>query len=55
MDSSIKKLLKQNYEKGVSLLEALFATALVGIGFVAVFQIVNYSTSSVNVVEVVFG
>ena len=49
MDSSIKKLLKQNYEKGVSLLEALFATALVGIGFVAVFQIVNYSTSSVNV------
>ena len=49
MDSSIKKLLKHNYEKGVSLLEALFATALVGIGFVAVFQIVNYSTSSVNV------
>ena len=49
MGSSVNNILKKNYEKGVSLLEALVATAIVGIGFIAVFQIVNYSTSSVNV------
>ena len=42
MDRTIKNILKKNYEKGISLLEALVATAIVGIGFVAVFQIVNY-------------
>lgn len=49
MDRTIKNMLKRNYEKGVSLLEALVATAIVGIGFIAVFQIVNYTTSSINV------
>ena len=49
MGNSIKNILNKQYEKGVGLLEALVATAIVGIGFVAVFQIVNYSTSSVNV------
>ena len=49
MGNTVKNILKKNYEKGVSLLEALISTAIVGIGFIAVFQIVNYSTSSVNV------
>ena len=30
-------------EKGLTLLEALVSTAIVGIGFVAVFQMVQYS------------
>ena len=30
-------------EKGLTLLEALVATAIVGIGFIAVFQMFNYS------------
>ena len=29
-------------EKGMTLLEALVSTAIIGIGFVAVFQMVNY-------------
>ena len=33
---------------GLSLIEALVATAIVGIGFVAVFQMVNYSAVSIN-------
>ena len=49
MDRTIKNILKKEYEKGLSLLEALISTAIVGIGFVAVFQIVNYTTSSINV------
>mgnify|MGYP000681047701 CR=1 FL=1 len=34
---------------GLSILEALMATAVVGIGFVAVFQMVNYSVQSIDV------
>ena len=49
MGNTVKNILKKNNEKGVSLLEALISTAIVGIGFIAAFQIVNYSTSSVNV------
>ena len=49
MDRTVKNILKRNYEKGLSLLEALISTAIVGIGFVAVFQIVNYTTSSINI------
>ena len=45
----MKKNLKKNFEKGVSLLEALVSTAIVGIGFLAVFQLVNYSVGSINV------
>ena len=36
-------------EKGLTLLEALISTAIVGIGFVAVFQMVNYSVQSIDV------
>ena len=35
-------------EKGVTLLEALVATAIIGIGFVAIFQMVNYSVRSID-------
>jgi len=34
---------------GLSILEAMMATAVVGIGFVAVFQMVNYSIQSIDV------
>ena len=36
-------------EKGMTLLEALVSTAIIGIGFVAVFQMVNYSVQSIGV------
>ena len=35
-------------EKGLTLIEALISTAIVGIGFIAVFQMVNYSVQSIN-------
>ena len=39
-----------NYkEKGVTLLESIIATAIVAIGFIAVFQMVNYSVHSIGV------
>ena len=41
-----KKSLK---ELGLTLIEALVSTALVGIGFVAIFQMVNYSVQSIDV------
>lgn len=36
-------------EKGITLLEALVATAIVGIGFIAVFQMVNFSLRSMDI------
>ena len=36
-------------EKGITLLEAMISTAIVGIGFIAVFQMVNYSVRSIGV------
>ena len=36
-------------EKGITLLEAMISTAIVGIGFIAVFQMVNYSIHSINI------
>ena len=36
-------------EKGMTLLEALVSTAIVGIGFIAIFQMVNYSIRSIDV------
>ena len=36
-------------EKGMTLLEALVSTAIIGIGFVAVFQMVQYSVRSIDV------
>ena len=36
-------------ERGLTLLEALVSTAIVGIGFVAVFQMVQYAVQSIDV------
>ena len=36
-------------EKGVTILEGLVATAIVGIGFVAIFNMVTYSVQSIDV------
>mgnify|MGYP001447238870 FL=1 len=36
-------------EKGMTLLEALVSTAIIGIGFVAIFQMVQYSVRSIDV------
>ncbi len=41
--------MKKLSEKGVSIIEALVATAIIGIGFVAVFQMVQYSVRSIDV------
>ncbi len=43
------KSLKRFSEKGITLIEALISTAIVGIGFIAVFQLVNFSVNSINV------
>ena len=40
---------KRKSEKGMTLLEALVSTAIIGIGFVAIFQMVNYSVQSIDV------
>ena len=40
--------LKNNGILGLSILEALMATVIVGVGFIAVFQMVNYSVESVD-------
>ena len=40
---------KMKNEKGMTLLEALVSTAIIGIGFIAVFQMVNYSVRSIGV------
>ena len=40
---------KKSKEKGLTLIEALISTAIVGIGFIAVFQMINYSVQSVSV------
>ena len=36
-------------EKGLTLLESIIATAIVAIGFLAVFQMVNYSVHSIGI------
>ena len=41
--------MKRISEKGVSIIEAMVATAIIGIGFVAVFQMVQYSVRSIDV------
>ena len=45
MDNAIK-LIKQ---RGTTLIEALVATAIIGIGFIAIFQMVTYSVNSIDV------
>ena len=41
--------MKKFSEKGLSLIEALVSTAIIGIGFVAIFQMVQYSVRSIDV------
>ena len=48
-NGKVDKKLKKICEKGVSLIEALVATVIVGIGFIAVFQMVQYSVRSIDV------
>ncbi len=50
MRGSLKKMTVKNnfYIKGISLLEAIVSTAIIGIGFVAILQMTNYSVSSIN-------
>ena len=45
----VAKKIKRISEKGVTLIEGLVSTAIIGIGFVAVFQMVNYSVQSIDV------
>ena len=40
---------KYREQKGMSILEALVASVIVGIGFIAIFQMVSYSVQSVDV------
>ena len=44
-----KKFGFKKSEKGMTLLEALVSTAIVGIGFIAIFQMVNYSVRSIGI------
>jgi|TARA_B100000929_G_scaffold15579_1_gene12456 Tfp pilus assembly protein PilV len=41
--------MKKTSEKGISILEALVSTAIIGIGFVAIFQMVQYSVRSIDI------
>ena len=45
MDNAIKLI----NQKGTTLIEALVATAIIGIGFIAIFQMVTYSVRSIDV------
>ena len=41
---------KQNrFDKGITILEALVSTAIIAIGFIAIFQMVQYSIRSIAV------
>ena len=45
----VAKKIKRISEKGVTLIEGLVSTAIIGIGFVAVFQMTQYSVRSIDV------
>lgn len=53
MGASVVKMIrflnKFKNKKGLTLLEALMSTAIVGIGFIAVFNMVNFSVRSIDV------
>ncbi len=52
MDVAINKMIKfsnkRKKQSGVTLLEALISTAIIGIGFVAIFQMVSFSVQSID-------
>ena len=49
MVTGLDKIKKKANEKGITILEALVSTAIIGIGFIAVFQMVQYSIRSIDV------
>ena len=49
MGRRLGNAMKNKFSKGISLVEALVSTAIVAIGFLAVFQLVNYSVNSIGV------
>ena len=49
MVTGLDKIKKRANEKGITILEALVSTAIIGIGFIAVFQMVQYSIRSIDV------
>ena len=49
MIGKVAKKIKRISEKGITLIEGLVSTAIIGIGFVAVFQMVQYSVRSIDV------
>ncbi len=49
MVNGLDNIKKKANEKGISILEALVSTAIIGIGFIAVFQMVQYSIRSIDV------
>ena len=40
---------KRKFERGITLIEALVSTAIIAIGFIAIFQMVQYSIRSIDV------
>ena len=49
MLGEVDRKIKRLTEKSITLIEGLVATAIIGIGFVAVFQMVQYSVRSIDV------
>ncbi len=52
MDFTINKMIKfsnkRKRQSGITILESLISTAIIGIGFVAIFQMVNFSVQSID-------
>ena len=49
LGNTMTNIVKYKLQKGISLVEALVSTTIVAIGFLAVFQLVNYSVNSIDV------
>ena len=47
-DGLLNKM-KNRKEKGMSILEAIVASVIVGIGFIGIFQMVGYAVNSIDV------
>ena len=52
MDFTVNKMIKfsnkRKKQSGITILESLISTAIIGIGFVAIFQMVNFSVQSID-------